>query len=106
MPEHGTYQLSVTHTGLHYVSFYGTDDQFGTILIDRYQWQVDGGSLWLRKTSSTRWFALAPFADEALCDGSGGKWLDDDANAHTGLYCECPSSSYWIPARGGCAPRK
>ena len=41
-------------------------------------------------------------SDEDLCDGSGGKWTDDDPDPRTGLYCVCPAPAAFIPAAGGC----
>ncbi|HUJ25099.1 MAG TPA: hypothetical protein VLW85_03715 [Myxococcales bacterium] len=41
-------------------------------------------------------------SDEDLCDSTGGKWTDDDADPATGLYCICPAATHFIPASGGC----
>jgi hypothetical protein len=106
LPEQGTYELSTTHTGIHYLRFYGTDQDFGTILIDRYEWSVDSaGVVWLRKVGGERWIGLQQFPDESLCDQSAGQWRDDDVNPTTGLYCDCASTNYWNPASGGCVAR-
>jgi hypothetical protein len=104
-PSQGTYELSFVHRGPGTLYFYG-DSEHGRVLLDRYQWQSDpSGVLWLRERSSRRWSALKQFPDESLCDSSAGQWRDDDPNPATGLYCDCPTTSYWNPAAGGCIPR-
>jgi len=41
-------------------------------------------------------------SDEELCDRTGGRWTDDDADPATGLYCVCAAGSSFVPAEGGC----
>ena len=39
---------------------------------------------------------------ESLCDGTGGRWTDDDVDADTGLNCVCEPGLDYVPSHGGC----
>ncbi len=39
---------------------------------------------------------------ESLCDGTDGKWMDDDVDANTGLNCVCKMGFAYVPSHGGC----
>jgi hypothetical protein len=45
---------------------------------------------------------IDPRSDEDLCEATHGTWDDDDPNPATGLFCDCPASTNFIPAQGGC----
>jgi hypothetical protein len=43
-----------------------------------------------------------PRSDEELCETTHGAWNDDDPDPNTGLFCECPNDTDFVPAAGGC----
>lgn len=82
---------------------------------DAYEVRHDGANLLFRKTYTSRWIAMAPVTEEAICTASGGTWdtstEHQGAEAGTTTSCDCGQDSVtnwddpipaFVPGAGGC----
>jgi hypothetical protein len=100
--EAGSYRLTHTSSGATYFRFYTSATSY-----QRYAYEDDGDTLWLRKTSTNDWVAMEKVPslwDESLCDGTSGSWSDDDL-APDGTNCVCGDGRAWV-AGTGCVDRQ
>jgi hypothetical protein len=68
--EVGPYQQLRNASGTKYIRFTAAQGGGG----DLYAYSLSRGRLLLRKTNTTRWFALGQVGDQQLCNQSGGTW--------------------------------
>ncbi len=102
--ESGSYQLTRTRTTT-YVRFLGPPATGSTtpVLRDRYAYEIDGTTVWLRRVGTSDWFPMQDahgLWSESLCDSTRGSWTDDDA-APDGTFCVCGSGRVYT-AEDGC----
>jgi hypothetical protein len=96
----GSFTLTHTRSGVEYVRF-----AFGgaSPTSDRYAYEIDGSTVWLRRSGTNDWFpmvAVHALWSETLCDDTHGSWSDDDT-APDGTFCQCASGFVWT-AETGC----
>ena len=62
------------------------------VVVDKYLYATSVSTLLLNGSTTAGTLVLDPVT-EAACDGSGGAWADDDANAQ-GLFCDCGARAW------------
>ena len=96
--DQGSLKFSRSSSGITYVRFYKD-----TTFLDRYAYDIDGDTLWLRRSGTRDWFPMLKGGwSEAKCDDSGGSWTDDDT-APDATFCVCDSGTVYTAATG-CTP--
>lgn len=102
VPETDRYDTYKSSAGKTYVRFWsftiGTDangehTETPTVA-DVYEIQATSYGVRLRKSYSTRWFALYKTTEQKSCTASGGAWSSNT--------CACPPDHVPVPGAGGC----